>query len=48
MDYIKCWALMNSLKRLGHEADYSPASSADVKIDGAMPPLPNTSSWRDV
>jgi len=32
-------------KRLGLEADHSPPSSAEVKNEGAIPPLPNTSSW---
>jgi len=34
------------VKRLWREADYSPPSSAEVKVRGTMPPLPNTSSWR--
>jgi hypothetical protein len=34
------------VKHLGHEADYSPPFSAKVKNGGAIPPLPNTSSWR--
>jgi hypothetical protein len=29
------------------EADHSPASNAKIKNDGAMPPLPNMSSWHD-
>jgi hypothetical protein len=33
-------------KRLGHEADHSPSSSAEVKNGGAIPSLPRTSSWR--
>jgi hypothetical protein len=33
------------VKRQGHEADYSPASSAEVKKGGAIIPLPHTSSW---
>jgi hypothetical protein len=28
------------LKELGHEADHSASSSAEVKNDGAIPPLP--------
>jgi hypothetical protein len=28
------------------EADHSPPSSAEVKNDGAIPPLPHTPSWR--
>jgi hypothetical protein len=33
------------VKWLGYEADPSPPSSAKVKMGGAIPPLPNTSSW---
>jgi hypothetical protein len=29
------------------EAGHSPPSSAEVKMRGAIPPLPNTSSWRN-
>jgi hypothetical protein len=29
------------------EADHSRPSSAEVKNDGAIPPFPHTSSWRD-
>jgi hypothetical protein len=29
----------------GQEADHSPPSSAEVKNDGAIPPLPHMSSW---
>jgi hypothetical protein len=29
----------------GREADHSPASSAEVKNGGAMPPLPHMASW---
>jgi hypothetical protein len=32
------------VKRQQHEADHSPPSSADVKNDGAMPPLLHTPS----
>jgi hypothetical protein len=28
------------------EADHSPPSSAEVKNDGVIPPLPSTPSWR--
>jgi hypothetical protein len=36
-----------AVKRPGCEADYSPPSSAEVKnVCGAIPPLPNTPSWR--
>jgi hypothetical protein len=31
----------------GREADYSPPSSAEVKNDGAISPLPSILSWRD-
>jgi hypothetical protein len=33
------------VKCLWHEADHSPTSSAEVKNDGTIPPLPHTSSW---
>jgi hypothetical protein len=33
------------LKRPGREVDRSPLSSAEVKKGGAIPPLPNMSSW---
>jgi hypothetical protein len=36
-----------AIKRPGHDADHSPASNAEVKNGGAIPPLPHTSSWRD-
>jgi hypothetical protein len=37
------------VKRSGGEADHSPPFNADVKkMHGAIPPLPNTSSWRGV
>jgi hypothetical protein len=36
------------VKRRGPEVDHSPLSSAEVKNDGAMPPLSHTSSWRGV
>jgi hypothetical protein len=32
------------VKQLGHEADYSPLSDAEVE-NGAIPPLPHMSSW---
>jgi hypothetical protein len=31
------------LKRTGYEADHSPPSSADIKNDSVIPPLPLTS-----
>jgi hypothetical protein len=34
------------VKRPGLEADYSPPPSAEVKSDGAVPPLPYKYSWR--
>jgi hypothetical protein len=34
------------VKRPGREADHSPPSSAEARMRGAIPPLPNTSSWR--
>jgi hypothetical protein len=36
------------VNRPGHEADHSPPSSAEVKVSGAISPLPNTPSWRGV
>jgi hypothetical protein len=36
------------LRQLGHEADRSPPSSAEVKKDGAIPSLSYTLSWLDV
>jgi hypothetical protein len=33
------------VKRLGHEADHSPSSSAKVKNAGHVPPFPHTSSF---
>jgi hypothetical protein len=33
------------IKRKGREADHSPPSSAEVKNDGAVTPLPSTCSW---
>jgi len=38
-------ALSLGVKRLEHEADLSPPSSAKVKNHGAIPPFPNTPSW---
>jgi hypothetical protein len=38
-------ALSPEVKRPGREADHSPQSSAEVKNGGAIPPLPNMSSW---
>jgi hypothetical protein len=36
---------VSGVKWLGHEADHSPPCSAEVKNDGAIPPLPDMSSW---
>jgi hypothetical protein len=33
------------VKRLGREADHSSPSSAEIKNDGAIPPLTHTYSW---
>jgi hypothetical protein len=33
-------------ERLRREADHSPPSSAEVRMRGAIPPHPHTSSWR--
>jgi hypothetical protein len=38
-------ALSPGVKGLGHEADHSPLSSADVKNSGGITPLRHTSSW---
>jgi hypothetical protein len=38
-------AVYPRVKRPGHEADHSPPSSAEVRNDGAIPPLPHTFSW---
>jgi hypothetical protein len=35
------------IRRQRRETDHSIPSSAEVKNDGAIPPLPLTSSWRD-
>jgi hypothetical protein len=35
------------VKRLGHNADHSDPSSAEVKNGGTIPPLPHTSSWHN-
>jgi hypothetical protein len=37
-------ALSQDLKGLGRKADNSPQSSDEIKNDGAIPPLPHTSS----
>jgi hypothetical protein len=37
--------LSPGVKWPGHETDHSPPSSAKVKNDGAIPPLPNMLSW---
>jgi hypothetical protein len=38
-------ALSPGIKQLGHEADHSAASSAEVKNGGSLHPLPHMSSW---
>jgi hypothetical protein len=40
-------ALSLGVKQPGCEAENSPPSNAEVKMRGAMPPFPNTPSWRD-
>jgi hypothetical protein len=35
------------MKRLGHETDHSPPSSAESRMRKAVPPLPHTPSWLD-
>jgi hypothetical protein len=39
--------LSAKVKRQGREPDHSPPSSAEVKNGRLVPPLPQTSSWRD-
>jgi hypothetical protein len=39
-------ALFLGVKQPEREADHSPPSSAEVKMHGAIPPLPNMPSWR--
>jgi hypothetical protein len=34
-----------SCREAGHEANNSPPPGIEVKNGGAIPPLPNTSSW---
>jgi hypothetical protein len=36
---------IGGVKRLGHEADHSPPSSAEVENGGTISPLPLMSSW---
>jgi hypothetical protein len=38
-------ALLLGVMRPDREADHSPPSSSEVQNDGAVPPLPHTSSW---
>jgi hypothetical protein len=38
--------LVPVINRPGLEADHSPPYSVEVKNDEAIPPLPNTFSWR--
>jgi len=38
-------ALFPGVKRPRSEADHSSPPSAEVKMHGAIPPLPHTSSW---
>jgi hypothetical protein len=38
-------ALSPGVKYLGHEADHSLSTSVDVKIGGAISPIPHTSYW---
>jgi hypothetical protein len=40
-------ALAPGVKRSGLEADDSLPSSDEVRMHEAIPPLPNTSSWRN-
>jgi hypothetical protein len=45
-DYTLIWSLSMWVKRQGREAEHSTSSSAEVKNDGNIPPLPITCSWR--
>jgi hypothetical protein len=36
---------VSGMKQQEREADHSPLSSAEVKKDGAIPPLSDMSSW---
>jgi hypothetical protein len=38
-------ALSPAVKRQGRETDHLPPPSAEVKNSGAVPPLPDMSSW---
>jgi hypothetical protein len=39
------YAVSLALKQPGCEAAHAPSSSAEVKNDGAMPPLPHMCAW---
>jgi hypothetical protein len=39
-------ALSPGVKRPGREVDHSPPTSAEVKKNGSIHPLPHTPSWR--
>jgi hypothetical protein len=41
-------ALSPREKRPGRKADYAPSTSAEVKKNGTIIPLPYTPSWRGV
>jgi hypothetical protein len=43
---VGTWGLYPGVELPGREADHSPASSAEVKNGGAIPPLPLMSSSR--
>jgi hypothetical protein len=48
VSFLNCvtpFHIFSAVKRQGREADRSPPSSAEVKNDGSIPPLPHTSSW---
>jgi len=39
-------ALYPRVKPPGRKADHSPPSSAELRMRGAIPPIPHASSWR--
>jgi hypothetical protein len=45
--YNGYWGAVSPVvKQPGREADHSPPPNAEVKNGGAVPPFPETSSWR--
>jgi hypothetical protein len=41
------WGSFRGVKRPRREVDHSPSTTAENKNGGAIPPLPDMSSWRD-